>query len=367
MSASRNIGIKEARGNFLIFLDSDDFLLNGCINDLRKLIEKNTDSDLIIARSFVTLSMPNTFTVHNVFKKKLLNRKNYEQIINGLNKEVKIYGNIYNYVINRNFLIKKKIYFTPNINFGEDREFVVKILCFCKNFCFYKKSLYCYRSGSGNLTNSMSFNTCFSCLRVANNLCVLLKSNSLSINRKLLIKNAIRQALNAFIPRLIYLEKNKILILAKYIKNKHNNFNLIKFTFLRTEIFSILKKYGYYKGLLLYRLAITRKILTDFKKRTFSKIYIFCFNDYAIIIAKILLENGYCVEGILDNNRVVFGKKILGLKIYEPYFLRTKTTKYISNILVLIVNQSRTNIKEITNQLLTIGIKKKQIVYKIFE
>ena len=94
----------------------------------------------------------------------------------------------------------------------------------------------------------------------------------------------------------------------------------------------------------MYRLAITRKILTNFKKRTFSKIYIFCFNDYAIIIAKILRENGYCVEGILDNNRIIFGKKILGLQIYSPYFLRTKTIKYKSSILVLITNQFKNNI-----------------------
>lgn len=173
--------------------------------------------------------------------------------------------------------------------------------------------------------------------------------------------------MNQFIPRLIYFEKNNILKLSRYIKNKHKNFNLIKFTFLDIEIFNTLKKHGYYKGLLLYRLAIAKKILTIFKKRTFNKIYIFCSNYYAIAIAKILLENGYCVEGILDNNRVALGKKILGLKIYSPYFLLTKTAKYKSNILILITNQFRSNIKKITNQLITIGIKKKQIAYKIFE
>ena len=62
-------------------------------------------------------------------------------------------------------------------------------------------------------------------------------------------------------------------------------------------------------------------------------------------MAKILLENGHYIEGILDNNRAVLGKKILGLKIYSPYFLLTKTAKYKSNILILITNQFRSNIK----------------------
>ena len=367
VSVSRNKGIREARGNFLIFLDSDDFLLKDCINDLRKLVEKNADTDLILAQKFVALSRPNTFTVHNVFKTKLLNKKNYGQIINGLCKETRIYGNIYNYIINRNFLIKKKIYFTPNISYGEDREFVVKILCFCKKFCFYKKSFYCFCSGSGNLSNAMSFNIALSCLKVVNNLSILIKSNFLSKNKKLLIKNSIRQVLNEFIPRLIYLEENKILKLSKYIRNEHKNFNLVKFAFLGIEISNTLKKYGYYKGLILYRLALTRKILTIIKRKTFNKIYVFCSNYYAIATAKILLENGYCVEGILDNNKVVFGKKILGLQIYSPYFLRTKSIKYKSSILVLITNQFKNNIKRITDQLMTLGIKRKQVVYKIFE
>ena len=80
VSVSRNKGIKEAKGVYLIFLDSDDFLLNGCLNKLGKLVEKNVYSDLIIASKFIALSMSNTFITHKVFKNTNFNEKKYESI-----------------------------------------------------------------------------------------------------------------------------------------------------------------------------------------------------------------------------------------------------------------------------------------------
>ena len=56
--------------------------------------------------------------------------------------------------------------------------------------------------------------------------------------------------------------------------------------------------------------------------------------------------------------------KILGLKISSPHILKAKTINSKSNILIIICNQFMRNIKNISNQLIAIGIKKKQIIYK---
>ena len=49
---SRNIGISLATGTYLIFLDSDDYLYQGCFQGLKKLINKNKNKDVIITKFF---------------------------------------------------------------------------------------------------------------------------------------------------------------------------------------------------------------------------------------------------------------------------------------------------------------------------
>ena len=188
VSISRNKGIRKAKGDFLIFLDSDDFLIKNCLIDISKIIEKRYKSDLIIAKKFVTLSMSNTFIMHKVFRNINLNGNNTKNPIHHFIREKQIYGNIFIFIISRKFLIEKKIYFMPKVNFGEDQEFVAKILCFCSKYILYNKSFYCYSSGVGNLSNSMSLNTALSCLKVVNNLKKMDKLNSLSIIKRRYIK-----------------------------------------------------------------------------------------------------------------------------------------------------------------------------------
>ena len=54
VSVSRNDGIKTAIGKYLMFIDSDDYLLNGSLDNIAKFIKKNEDKKIVFLNSFFT-------------------------------------------------------------------------------------------------------------------------------------------------------------------------------------------------------------------------------------------------------------------------------------------------------------------------
>ena len=80
-------------------------------------------------------------------------------------------------------------------------------------------------------------------------------------------------------------------------------------------------------------------------------------------MAKVMLDSGFLVKGFLDNNKLITGNYIQGLKIYSPSILLKKK---ISDYFVIICSQQKNIINKISQQLKKIGLKDNQITYKNF-
>lgn len=145
-SKARNIGIEEARGNFLCFIDGDDWIEKDMLEKMY-LEAKKKKLDLVITGVKVIKG-------DRVIKKdnndELLDEKIYtgneylELIIKGSSCVV------WNKLIKRKIIIENNIKFNEKIFFNEDYNFICKLSEKIKKVKKLEGLYYCYRIGENN-------------------------------------------------------------------------------------------------------------------------------------------------------------------------------------------------------------------------
>ena len=154
LSDARNFGIKEAQGDYLIFLDSDDFWKGKSIlSEIRLIIDKK-NPDLII-HSFTYF-----YTKEKYIEERILEDKN--ELSFGLVKDLKklINNNVYyptawNKIIRTEIVKSNSIYF-PKGKLHEDIAWCADIIPYIDKYAIYNKSFYFYRQErEGAITNKI--------------------------------------------------------------------------------------------------------------------------------------------------------------------------------------------------------------------
>ena len=364
VSISRNAGIKYANGQYIIFLDSDDQIISKSLDKIIREILKNKKISFIFFNKFISKIKNNFFLTHSNINKKYKKNSIIDLVID-FTKQVNIYGNIYNYILNRKFLLSKKIFFTSNINFAEDQEFVVKILCFGKKYKFIDDSFYLYNSGQGRLSSSMSSITTKSCLIVITNLAIL-KNKTKDPHKIKYIDTVITKILKQFVLRLLFLKKNNLLSISEYMKKNQNLLNKVEYYCYKQKKNLKKKITNYYEKLIDLRKKISEDMMRNLKLKKNCKIFTFCYNYQSLALANVLRTKKFNFQGHIDNNYLLLNKNKTSEKIISPKFLGNKNSNYKQGVVVIITNQSKKNIKSITEQLIRIGVPKKQILFQIF-
>lgn len=144
VSRARNNGIKKAKGQYILFLDSDDYYHENFIEYMILGIEK---ADV----SYCKLSRKQDDVVSFYPQKNVLAIQNQKEAMHNL-----LYNmgqlSFCNYIYKREVLFDKTIFFDENTKFGEDREFNWKYLCYCKTAAYIDMPLYWYRVNNDSAT-----------------------------------------------------------------------------------------------------------------------------------------------------------------------------------------------------------------------
>ena len=167
VATSRNDGISISTGDYIIFLDSDDCLYQGCLAGLEKLIKEKPNTDVIIGK-FTANQYP--YSNDYLLSKNFSNLTDTDEFITHINIGHYRPNDCWHYVIKRNLIFQKKLKFI-DVKIGEDQEFVAKLLCLMQSYALYPNNFYRHKCRIGSLTYSIDLNTTKSFQKIFIELC----------------------------------------------------------------------------------------------------------------------------------------------------------------------------------------------------
>ena len=156
LSASRNTGVRHAKGDFVFFLDSDDKLEVGAfkymINTVRKDTEINSDVDVIIGNTFICKDGKQSMYYKEV-SPFFLDNSDETALRSLLNRD--LYHIACNKLVKRELILKHNVFFQEGI-IDEDMLWSYLVFYYAKGVWVLPQTTYIYEDNPGSIMNTSS-------------------------------------------------------------------------------------------------------------------------------------------------------------------------------------------------------------------
>ena len=133
VSVARNVGILNSTGDWIAFVDADDWVSDDWYKILNQVVQESNDCDII---AFGFKRIKNDIERFHIYKSELLSASDF------LLGNVSPFG--WSYIYKKTIINKFQLKFPVGLKLSEDQVFVLKYLSISKNIMFTDKVLYNY-------------------------------------------------------------------------------------------------------------------------------------------------------------------------------------------------------------------------------